>query len=48
MNEIRRTGFGELRTATGESVLDSGAEEKHHRGVGHILKKEVAAEVEPC
>ena len=41
MSEIRWTGFGELRTATGESILYSGAEEEHHRGVGLILKKEV-------
>ena len=41
LSEVRWTGFGELKTATGESILYSGAEEEHHRGVGLILKKEV-------
>ncbi|XP_068701956.1 craniofacial development protein 2-like [Montipora capricornis] len=41
MNEIRWTGFRELRTATGQSILYSGREEEHHREVGLILKKEV-------
>jgi len=39
-SEIQWIGFGELRTATGESILYSGAEEEHHRRVGLILKKE--------
>ena len=41
LTEVRWTGFGELKTATGESILYSGAEEEHHRGVGLILKREV-------
>ena len=41
LSEVRWTGFGELRTATGESILYSGAEEEHHRGVGLILNREV-------
>ena len=41
LSEVRWTGFGELKTATGESILYSGAEEEHHRGVGPILKREV-------
>ena len=39
MSEIRWTRRGELRTAAGESILYSGAEEEHHRGVGLNLKK---------
>ena len=41
LSEVRWTGFGVLRTATGESILYSGAEEEHHRGVGLILNREV-------
>ena len=41
LSEVRWTSFGELKTATGESILHSGAEEEHHRGVGLILKREV-------
>jgi len=48
MSEIQWTGFGELRTATGESILYSGAEEEHHRGVGLILKKEVRKTLLKC
>ena len=39
LSEVRWTGFGEMKTS--ESILYSGAEEKHHRGVGLILKREV-------
>ena len=41
LSEVRWTGFGELKIATGESILYSGAEEEHHRGVGLILRREV-------
>lgn len=37
-SEVRWTGFGELRTTYGETILYSGAKE-HHRGVGLILSK---------
>ena len=40
LSEMRWTGFGELRTSTGEYILYSGLEEDHHRGVGRALKKE--------
>ena len=39
ISEMRWTGFGELRTATGETILYSGAEEEHHRGVGIVLNR---------
>ena len=51
LSEVRWTGFGELKTAIGESILYVGAEEEHHRGVGLILRKEVRRTlltVEPC
>ena len=33
---MRWTGFGELKTTTGETILYSGAEAEHHRGVGLV------------
>lgn len=36
LSEVRWTGFGELKTTSGETILYSGAKE-HHRGVGLIL-----------
>lgn len=41
LSEVRWTGFGELRTATGERILYSGAEEELHRIVGLILERRV-------
>ena len=40
LSEMRWTGFGELKTSTGECILYSGSEEEHQRGVGLVLKKE--------
>ena len=37
---MRWTGFGKMRTNTGEYILYSGSEEDYQRGVGLVLKKE--------
>ena len=37
---MRWSGFGKLRTSTGEYILYSGSEEDYQRGVGLALKKE--------
>ena len=39
LSEIRWTGFGEVRTNTGEVILYSGSEGEHHRGVGLVLTR---------
>ena len=39
VSELRLTGNGRLRTSTGESVLFSGSEDKHERGVALFLAK---------
>ena len=41
LSEVRWTGFGEQKTAAGDSILCPGAEEEHHIGVGLILKREI-------
>ncbi|XP_061182645.1 craniofacial development protein 2-like [Saccostrea echinata] len=38
VSKVRWTGFVELKTTSGETILYSGAEE-HHRGVGLILSR---------
>ena len=39
VSELRWTGHGRLRTSTGESVLFSGSEDRHERGVALFLAK---------
>ena len=41
LNEVRWTGFGEQKTAAGDSILYPEAEKEHHTGVGLILKREI-------
>ena len=41
LSEVPWTGFGEQKTATGDSILYPEAEEEHHIGVGLILKREI-------
>jgi len=40
ISEVRWTGFGEVKVNTGESILYSGSEDQHHRGVAIILSPE--------
>ena len=40
LSKMRWSGFGKLRTSTGEYILYSGSEEDYQRGVGLVLKKE--------
>ncbi|XP_048743228.2 craniofacial development protein 2-like [Ostrea edulis] len=39
ISEMRWTGFGEVKTTTGETILYSGSDNSHHHGVGLILDK---------
>jgi hypothetical protein len=40
ISELRWTGSGEAKFNSGESILYSGAEEQHHRGVGLMMSPE--------
>ena len=40
LSKMRWSGFGKLRTSTGEYILYSGSEEDYQRGEGLVLKKE--------
>ncbi len=39
LSEVSWTGFGELRTTSGETIIYSGPEEGHHRGVAIAMTK---------
>lgn len=41
-SECRWTGFGKIRTQTGETIIYSGKEDQHHHGVAIIMDKEAA------